>query len=226
MSAISGCSLRCLAAVVLMLAVSTAGADLVVDGVNNFSASDTYATSSSGYTGYASLGPSSLNFGLTGPDVASSSSTNWYVAYIAAGGAGTSTGLTFNTQQPNLPFSATHFIQWRPSDGFTLVKEYDGSSWVNSSGSWQVASSGQFVEVGAPLSLLGSPTTVQLAAYMLNEQVFNEWSYAAMPGDTFTDGYDKNLATSLTLSSIPEPSVAMAGCVLTMGFFGARSRRR
>lgn len=193
-------------------------ADLVVDGVNNFASADTYATGTSGYTGYAALGPSSLNFGLTGGDVQSGGSQHWYVAYIGANGPSTTTGLTFNTQQPTLSFGATHFLQWRPSDQFATLLEFNGANWVSAGSGWQVARSGQFVEAGIPLTLLGSPSTVQIAAYMLYEGSGFESSYAPMPSDAFAVGYDPNVASSLTLNSIPEPSSFIAvGLVFAAG---------
>jgi hypothetical protein len=212
---------------VLALAVSASHADLVVDGLNNYSAANTYSTSTAGYTGYAAMGPTSLNFGISGNDVQSGGSSHWFVAYIGAAGTGTTNGVNFNTQQPTLSFQATHFFQWRPSDQFATLLQYNGANWVAGGTNWSTARSGQFNEIGINLSDLGAPTTVKIATYFIYEGNGFESSYASTPSNAFAGGsYDPNIANSLTLSAVPETSSFFAAGIAASAVALARGLSR
>lgn len=211
--------------VLLTLGTATRG-DFVIDGSNNYAPANTYATSSTGYTGYVAANTTHLHFAINGPDVQSNSLQNWWVAYIGGNGTNTTTGVLFNTQQPVLSFNATHFFQWRPSDNSALLLSWNGTSWVNTGVNVSRQRSGQFVEAAIPLSNLGSPTSVQFASYLLREQPFNELSYAATPSTAFVDQYDPDLRSSLTVSAVPEPSASMALGLIGMLLVGGHSRRR
>ena len=45
-----------------------------------------------------------------------------------------------------------------------------------------------------PFSDLGVVRFLKVAGYVLNETALSEWSYAGVPNNTFTDGYDPNLS--------------------------------
>lgn len=221
----------CTASATLLLAVSECRGDLVVDGINNYSAANTYPTSTSGYTGYAAISPTLLNFGISGNDVQFGGGQHWFVAYIGATGTSTTTGVTFNTQQPTLSFQATHFFQWRPSDQFATLLKFNGTNWVASGSIVSTARSGQFNEVGINLSALGSPTSVNLATYFLFEGGGSESSYASTPNNAFSGGpYDPNIVNSLSLTAVPEASsflatgMAVTACALIRGVY--RKRRK
>lgn len=186
---------------------SSAHADFVVDGVNNFAPGDTYSTSDAGYTGYVALNGSALHFGYTGADIQTGGPQHFVVAYIGGAGSSSTTGILFNTQQPALPFAATHALVYRADGGYTQFFASNGVAWQPVASTGGVAESGNFFEAGLPLVDLGSPgLTVQFLSYLLFEGAFSESSYAAVPNDAFANGtYDPNPSTFLTLT-IPEPA--------------------
>lgn len=214
-----------LAAMGLQLTASVARADLVIDGSNNYSAAHTYATSTSGYTGYAAASPTTFAFGYNGADVQTGGNQHFLVAYLGGLGASTTTGLNFNTQQPGLPFAATHAIVYRADGGYTRLFNYTGAAWMETATAPSVAESGPFFESSVPMSALGSPTSVNLVSYFLFEGAGFESSYAVMPSDAFTDGYDPNPATFLTITAVPEASAFVFGG-LTSGLAVVAARRR
>lgn len=202
----------------IALAGSPARADFLVDGSNNYAPADTYSTSDAGYTGYLALNSSSLNFGYTGADIQTGGPSHFVVAYIGAVGPGLSTGINFNTQQPLLPFGATHAFVYRADGGYSQLLASNGATWAAVASSAAVAEGGTFFEAGLPLADLGSPTgNLCFVSYLLYEGAGFESSYAVMPSNSFVNGtYDPNPATYFTLV-VPEPgtlTVLTAGSVL------------
>ena len=186
-------------------ASSLHAATITIDGTNDFPGADTYATSSGGQTGYASADGMNLYLGYDAPAIGSASANQWYLAYLGTGSSGSTSGVAFNTQQPNLPFNGTHLVRWRADGIVADVLAWTGSSWGTSSVTILVGQAGSFLELGIALADLGSPTEVELAAYLLNDQTFSEWSYGVMPNTAFVDGYDPDIGDSLHLN-VPEPS--------------------
>lgn len=183
---------------------------IVIDGVNDFTPADTHATSTPGYTGYATQDGVQLYLGFDGANLFAAPATTWMVAYLGTGAPGSTQGLTFNTQQPGLAFSASHALRWRLDGAFLPeVQAWNGASWQTAPAVGSaVASSGGYVEAAINLGDLGNPGTLLVAAYLLNEQTFNEWSYAALPGTAFVDDYDPQVGAYLTFA-VPEPSTAL-----------------
>jgi hypothetical protein len=69
-----------------------------------------------------------LYLGSQGPEVSAGTASHVFVAYFGTG-AGTTTGLAFNNQQPTLPFSAGHALVWRANDSQSSLYSWNGSSW-------------------------------------------------------------------------------------------------
>lgn len=214
-----------LLAVVSLLLVASAGAtSIVIDGSNDFTPADTYATSTPGFTGYATHDGVNLYLGFDGPGLFSAPTTTWMLAYLGTGAPGTTSGITLNTQQPGLPFSASHVIRWRLDGFFQDVQAWNGVTWSTAAIGSAIAQSTNYFEMAVNLGALGSPNTLQYAAYLLNDQTFNEWSYAAVPGSAFVDSYDPQIASHLTFNIVPEPSTSLlAGAGLVV--VAARRRR-
>ncbi len=173
--------------------------------------------------GYATHDGVSLYLGFDGPGLFSAPTTTWLLAYLGTGAPGTTSGVLLNTQQPALPFSASHVIRWRLDGFFQDVQAWNGSAWVTAPIPSSLAPSGNFVEMAVMLSALGSPITLQFASYLLSDQTGFEASYAAVPGSAFVDGYDPQVGAYLTFAT-PEPSTALL-VGLGLGLVAARGRR-
>lgn len=167
---------------------------IVIDGVNDFTAAETFATSTMGHTGYVAWDDAYLYLGMDSPDLAGNSNQVWVVGYLG-GAMGTTAGVTYNTQQPLLPFDARWHVRWRASDDFGGALEWTGAAWVNpgfgpTAGSSDVDFGGSFVELRVAWADLASPDVVPLHLGMLREQNLNEASWAAVPSGSYVDGYD------------------------------------
>lgn len=182
---------------------------ITIDGTNDFSASETFATSSGGYTAYLTWDENYVYLGMQGADVNSGSSTKWVLAYFNGSGGSTS-GLTYNTQQPNMPtgFSAKYHLRWKADDSYTNAQSF-GTGWTDAGWSFtgSVFRSGNFVEFRIARSDIGNPTTLGIIVNMINEQPMSEGSYAVAPSSSFTDGYDPNytkyFSCGINTSNVP-----------------------
>jgi hypothetical protein len=174
---------------------------IAIDGTNDFAQNETFATSTSGYTGYVAWDESFLYLGMKGADVASGSDSKWLVVYVG-GSPGTTTGVNYNTQQPGLPFASRWHVRWKADNLYTNAQSWNGTSWQDAA--WDFAGdvhqSGDFVELRIPLADLGAPATLELVLGMINEQNNDEWSYAALPAAAYIDGWDRDFAKYLQLA--------------------------
>ncbi|MBE7485200.1 MAG: Ig-like domain-containing protein [Polyangiaceae bacterium] len=174
---------------------------ITIDGVNDFAANETFTTSSAGYSGYLAWDNAYLYVGMSGADVGANSATKWLLLYFS-GTPGTTTGVTYNTQQPTLPFSARWHARWRTNNSYTNAQLWSGSAWGEASWDFtgDVYQAGTFVEMRVPLVDIGSPTTLSLHMGMLNEQGSVEATYAAVPSSSHANGYDPNFGKYLELA--------------------------
>ncbi|MFO8072344.1 MAG: hypothetical protein R6V85_10770 [Polyangia bacterium] len=161
-----------------------------IDGVNDFTSAETFATTSEGYSGYLAWDGAYFYLGMEGPDVGAGG-TRWLLAYLS-GTPGSAVGQTYNTQQPTLPFDAAHHLRWRTDGGYTNVMEWSGSAWQDAG--WDFAGDvyhdGQYVEVRLPRGDLGAPTLLSAHLSMVDEADGSEWTYAGVPETSFSDGLD------------------------------------
>jgi hypothetical protein len=165
---------------------------IVIDGINDFTAFETFTTSSAstGYTGYVSWDDTYIYVGMEGPDINANDADRWLVVYMD-GTPGTTTGITFNNQTPQLPFNARWFYQWRTDGLFTRMSSYNGTNWVDTGwGGADWDKNGTFFETRFPRANLGDPATVRFHMFMLNEVDGGEWTWGAVPIDSFPDGFD------------------------------------
>lgn len=196
----------------------------VIDGINDFQPSSTYATSGgASNTGYASLSTTFLHFGFDSPDVSSGGSQHFAVAYIGTTGSSTP-GINFNTQQPTINFAASHAFIIRLDAGYKAVLAWNGSSWNTTTIVMPTAESGNFLEAAVNAADIGSPTSLLFTGYMLYEGAGFESSFNVFPSNSFSNGtYDPNLTTSIPLA-VPEPGVAWLG-LMSAGVIALRRRR-
>lgn len=230
-------SLRALVSVLTLAASPALAYDVItIDGVNDFD--PTYAEDgTSGSVWYIENSSSMLYLAVNATDVNANSATRFVVFYLdtdPAGPNGTTTGVTYNTQQPGLPFAADYHLRWRTNNTYTNLLDYN-----NGTGSWtddntgpdnlgiQAFQTGTFVEFAIPLASLGNPSAVRVTAAMLNEQGGVESTFFMMP-DTQSPGYDANHTDFLTWdlaapNSVPAlPVWALAALAGALGVSGVR----
>lgn len=212
-------------AISLLALVSTSVHAITIDGVNDFSTSQTFTTSS-GNSGYVATDGVSLFFGIDHPDIQTGGASNFFVAYVGNGVEGGTDGITFNTQQPQLPFTASG--AFATSSSSTGVYLNNGSGFFLNSNPSGLAASGTFLEVSIPLSDLGVSATdpIFFLAYLLFEGGGFESSYSVFPIDSFSNGaYDPNPTTFITLQAVPLPAAAWLFLSALGGLFGLRRFR-
>ncbi len=176
---------------------------ITIDGTNDFAADETFSTTSTGYTTYITWDQNNLYIGYDGVDINAGINPQykWILIYFdtdpqqtPTSGTGTTVGQLYNTQQPNLPFSANFHLRWKGDNTYTNMGKWTGSSWDYGSGGgyWtgSLVRSDTYLEISIPLSDLGNPSQVYICTNMINEESGFEWTYAGNPSDMFTDGYD------------------------------------
>ncbi len=178
---------------------SEAGTPHVVDGVNDFTPGETLETSSANYTAYVAWDAQNVYFGMSGADIgATASSQKWVLVFVDGqpGNAGTDTGPTYDclgsckpfARQSKLPFSAGFHFQYKTDGSYTRLLEWDGNTWASAGFDPDVKRTGDFMELSLPRSVLGNPTTLKTHVHMIVEKPGDEWTYAASPKMSWTDG--------------------------------------
>jgi hypothetical protein len=171
---------------------------ILIDGVNDFNTDETLA-GTSGSIWYMTWDASNFYLATQNTDVGSVSNSKWVVCYFdtdprtpRTGGTGSTTGLMFNTQRPNLPFTANFLVVWRLDTAATMLYTYNDPSWIAvASPNVQVSRSGNYVEMKIPRASIGSPSSIYVCAAMINESSGSEWTYNLTPAGQ-SDGYNAN----------------------------------
>jgi len=200
---------------IFLLAVGTTYTTITIDGNNDFE-SDEAVLGTGGSIYYITWDANYLYLGAQNSDIDDNISTKWLYFYLDSDpqlipitGTGTTTGLTYNTQQPTLPFTANYHFRWKTDNTYINLQEYNGSTWVNGTQTGISAfQTGQYVEIRIPLANIGSPTQIYLVGAMINEVAFGEWTYYQTPQNGHTDGYDPNFISrfGFTLTSGISPN--------------------
>lgn len=164
---------------------------ITIDGVNDFTAGETFATSTAGYQGFVAWDADYLYLGVEGPSVASVDGSKWFVAYFG-GTIGTTTGQVYGSQEPVLPFSAAHHLRWKADNTYTNARSWDGSAWTEAGWNFvdNVFQTGTFLELRVPWSDLGNPVVVDVHLSFLDESPPGVGTYAGVPASSFSDGVD------------------------------------
>ena len=180
-----------------------------IDGVNNFAADEDVA-GTSGSTWYFTWDATNFYFAVNANDVNSGNGNVWVHLYLnnPSAGTGSTTGVTYNTQTPGLPFNADYHFRWKADNSYTNLLDYnDGTgSWTddNTGGSnlgIAAFQSGTYVEFVIPRASLGSPASIQVAGAMINETGGFESTFFMTP-DANTEGYDANYTENFTFPLI------------------------
>jgi hypothetical protein len=174
---------------------------ITVDGTNDFvfavpGSGESIATTSTGYVAYVAWDAANLYIGYDGVDIdaANGTAVNWLLVYLDTGAGGSTTGQTYSTQTPLLPFSADYHVRWRTDDVVFGAQWFDSASWVATTLTGLThARANQLVEIRIPFASIGNPTTLGLVTFMIDETGGSEWTYAGLYSDTWgTDGYDRD----------------------------------
>jgi subtilisin family serine protease len=166
--------------------------------LDNLAANETFSTSTANFFANVTWDANFLYLGYTGADLQPSTpdaSSKW-LAFYFGGTNGTSTGTTYNTQSPTLPFQAKYHVRWKVDGTYFNRMVYSNGTWTDA-GNYPISSverSGQgYVEFKIPLADLGNPTSLQMLSYLLNEKSNSEWTWAANPAQSIVmDGYDRD----------------------------------
>lgn len=187
---------------------------IAIDGVNDFTAAETFATSTPGYTFYVAWDATYVYFGASGNDVqTSAAATKWWTVYLASSSTGGSaSGVTYRTQQPALPFPAQWHLRWKTTNDFTGALDWSGSAWADPSlsftGNVFRGAGNDFVEMRVARAAIGNPSLLRVTSAFLNEAQGGEATYAGAPSATFTDGYDRDYAKALAFTLAQSPATA------------------
>jgi len=164
---------------------------IVIDGTNDFYANETFSTTTAGYTSYITWDDTNLYVGMNGTDIGSGSE-KWILIYVGGSG-GTTTGMTYNTQQPSLPFSALYQVRARTDSSNSGRLGWTGVSWTNYGILPSCYLANHYVEMVIPIDDIGNPTTsLQIHISIIDYGVGTEWTYAGVPNTSFSDNYDPN----------------------------------
>ena len=173
---------------------------ITIDGnLGEWDATDEGFTTSSGGTTHVSWDDTNLYVAIDHPDVATGGTQHWFLIYMGGDNAGTTAGVTFNTQQPTLGFEATHLLAWKADGSYDKFQSWNGSIWTET-GFWlgtngsAAFESGNVVEFQIPLSEINATTGLDITVAQVFEGSGSESTYNAIPGLTFEpDGsYDPN----------------------------------
>lgn len=184
-----------------------------IDGINDFTAGETFSTTSGSYSAYVTWDSTNLYVGYLGSDIASNDPAKWVLIYLDTKTGGTATGVTYNTQAAGFPagFEADYHIRWKANDSYRDAMSFT-STWSSTSMPGLTSyRNGSFVEFAIPFASVGSPLQIGVTAFMINEQGGGEWSYAGLYSGTFSDGYHSTLPISkYLLVSRDSPSLPNA----------------
>lgn len=166
---------------------------ITIDGANDFTAQENFATTSAGYTAYVTWDSAYVYVGYSGADIGGgASNTKWVFVHLDGVTGGATSSETYNTQRQLMPtgFDSDVYFAWKTDDSYRQLKIWNGTTWVTDSVTPVIVSkSGTYVEMAIPLSTLGARTKLGITTYMINEQGGAESTYAGLYSDSFVDGY-------------------------------------
>ena len=176
---------------------------IIIDGMDDFAAADTFATTSSSFTAHVTWDDHFLFVGYAGPDLATTTtdaSSKWLFVYFdldPGAGTGAATSLTYNTQHATFPsgFGAEYYARYKCDGTFTSLERYDAGTqaWTTVTPTPLVGQLGTYVELAIPLAELGAGAKLGVVTWMINEKSLAEGSFAGLYANNFTDGYAMNL---------------------------------
>ncbi len=166
---------------------------IAIDGTDDFAAVDRFDTTSSpSFAAMVSWDATNLYIGYSGPDLdpnVGGAGTKWLFVYLDTVAGGATASQQYNTQSAALPFGAEHYLRHKADGTVNSLESYDGVNWATST-SPVTAQGTSFFEMSISRAALGSPTTIRLAAWMINEQNLAEATFAGLYTGNFVDGFN------------------------------------
>lgn len=176
---------------------------IVLDGMDDFAAADTFTTTSSpSFAARVTWDDQNLYVGYSGPDLspqATDASTKWLFVYLdtdPGAGTGATQSQVYNTQGATFPsgFGAEYYARYKVDGTLTSLEQYGNGTWTTVTPAPSTAQAGQYVELAIPLAQIGAGAKLGIVTWMINEKQLAEGSYAGLYQGNFTDGYAMNLA--------------------------------
>jgi len=176
-----------------------------IDGVDDFTAGETFMTTSATFSAKLAWDDVNLYVGYSGPDLATNTSDanqKWLFVYLDTIAGGQTQSEMYNTQRAAFPtgFAADFYARYKVNGNLTSLEQDVAGDWMTASPAPQTAQAGTYVELAIPLSAIGAGTSLALVTYMINEKNLAEGSYAGLFMDNFVDGYAASLAITKTYS--------------------------
>ncbi len=164
-----------------------------MDGGNEFTAEETFDSTSPGHRGYVTWDADFVYVGLDSSAVGGASASDVFLVYVG-GASGTLNGVTYGSQQPALPFSARYHVRWRMDNSVLQTLQWDGANWSNANWDFTGDSAflGNFFEMRLPRIDLGDPTTLQIHLCVVHDagNPVQDWTHTGVPDTSFADGLD------------------------------------
>ncbi|MCA9299843.1 MAG: hypothetical protein KDA28_12295, partial [Phycisphaerales bacterium] len=217
-----------------LASVARAQTTILIDGVNDFLPQHAVAGADAS-TWYFTSDATHFYFGLAHTDLGSASSARFLTLQVDTDpqpdpltGAGTTMGVAYNTQQPELPFRGDVHLRWRLDAATMSALFWDGSQWSAMAADFVAAGSfgTQYVELAISRADLGAPSSISVIGSIVDETSFAESTYAFVPSTT-PGGYDPDPVDFLDLNLFappPVPSLSLPGAALAVLLCAALSR--
>ena len=193
--------------------------EITIDGsVTEWFSLERFTTSANSET-WLSWDAERLLVGLRHPDVATGTAQHWLVVTLGNGGPGTATGALIGTQQPGLPFEATHILRYKLDGSYHDFATWGNGAWAIESNPIQqgsipglaLAEQGTELELALPRDLLGLTGLVDIHVHLVFEGAGRETSFAATPSASFPEGaYNPDVGAWLELDLRSPDAPAMA----------------
>ena len=179
---------------------------IAIDGVDDFTAGETFTTTSASFTARIAWDDVNLYIGYSGPDIdpqTSDAAQKWLFVYLDTTAGGEVQSEQYNTQRATFPapFAADHYVRYKVTGTLTSLEHAAGGDWMTAGDAIATGQAGTFVELAIPLASIGASTGVGLVTYMINEKMLAEGTFAGLYSDNFVDGYAMNLALTRTFTA-------------------------
>lgn len=179
-----------------------------VDGdLSDFSADESFATTSGDGTTYITWDETYLYVGTQNANVATGTDQHWFRVLIGNPAFdGEPVGVLFGSQQPTLPFAGTHMVAWKADDSFIGLWESDAGSWVGATPltsvpgtAWGERNDLQSFEVRVPFAVFGPGRVYYIHTDWIFEGAGFESTFAGTPATSFIDGFNPDFSNYIVI---------------------------